>query len=94
MALQFTRGFLYRADFTEAELLSLRSDVKAQLIASGPESIMSWGDNGTNVSKRPEMTVAEWLDEIVYSLALIDPDTYATKQQTDTTIAAFPNRFD
>ena len=93
MALQFTRGFLYRADFTEAELLALRADVKAQLIASGPESIMSWGDNGTNVSKRVEMTVAEWMDEISYSLALLDPDTYGTKQRTDVSVAAFPNRF-
>ena len=93
MAIQFTRGFLYRADFTEDELLHLRAQVKEQLLTSGPESIMSWSDNGTSVSKRPEMTVAEWLDEISYSLALIDPDKYGQRQPLNYSVAAFPNRF-
>lgn len=93
MAIQFTKGFLYRARFTQVELESMLEDVKAQLLSGGPESIMSWSDNGTTVSKRPEMTVAEWLDEIVYSLSLLDPDTYGDREQSDVTIAAFPNRF-
>jgi len=94
MANGFQRGFLYRTGFTEAELLALRTEAKADLIASGPESITSWSDNGTTVNKRPEMTVAQWLEEIQYSLALTDPETYALTTQTDMTTAAFPNRFD
>lgn len=93
MATGFAKGFLYRSGFTEAELLSLRTQAKEDLIASGPESITSWSDNGTTVNKRPEMTVAEWLEEINASLALTDPATYAGLIQTDTTTAAFPQRF-
>lgn len=93
MATGFTKGFLFRSGFTEAELLDLRTQAKADLISSGPESITSWSDNGTTVSKRPEMTVAEWLEEINYSLTLTDPETYGANVQTDMTTAAFPNRF-
>lgn len=93
MALQFTRGFLYRARYDKSELLNLLDEAKSQLLTSGPESILSWSDNGTTVSKRPEMTVAEWLDEIAYSLALIDPENYGDRVESDETIAAFPNRY-
>jgi hypothetical protein len=94
MATGFQKGFLYRTGFTEAELLSLRESAKADLIASGPESITSWSDNGTTVNKRPEMTVAEWLEEIQYSLYLTDPETYGDRIQPDMSVAAFKNRFD
>ena len=88
-----TRGFLYRARFEKLELERMLEKARAQLVENGPESIMSWGDNGTNVTKRPELTVAEWVDEIVYSLALTDPDTYADRTSADVTTAAFPRRF-
>lgn len=94
MATSFQRGFLYRSGFTEQELLDLRTEAKKDLIASGPESITSWSVNGNTVNKRPEMTVAEWLEEIQYSLAMTDPETYGERVQTDVTTAAFPNRFD
>ena len=89
----FTRGFLWRAGFTESELLQMRADVKGKLLTSGPESIMSWSSNGETVSKRPEMSVAEWMEEISYSLALTRPDLYADRIAPDETTAVFPNRF-
>lgn len=93
MATNFQSGFLYRAGFTEQELLDLRTQAKEDLIASGPESITSWSVNGNTVNKRPEMTVAEWLEEIQHSLILTDPEVYGDRQQTDMTTAAFPGRF-
>jgi hypothetical protein len=86
-------GFLYRARFAKAELEDMLCQARSAVMESGPESIMSWSDNSTSVSKRPEMTVAEWLDEIVYSLALIDPATYGDRQQADISTPAFPGRF-
>ena len=93
MATTYTRGFLYRARFTEAQILAMLADAQAKLLASGPEQIMTWTDNGTTVSKRPDMTVGEWLDEITYSLALVNPDDYGDRESADQTVAAFPNRF-
>jgi len=54
---------------------------------------MSWGSNGESVSKRPEMTVAEWADEIMYSLALTDPEKYGTRLAADVTTAGFDRRY-
>lgn len=93
MANPTARGFLYRARFAQAEMERMLDDAKCKLLTSGPESIMSWSDNGTNISKRPEMTVAEWVDELIYSLTLTDPDTYADRTPPDVTTAAFPRRF-
>jgi len=93
MAVTFTRGFLYRLQFAKSDLEAMRDQVRAQLLSSGPESIMSWGSNGESVSKRPEMTVAEWADEIMYSLALTDPEKYGTRLAADVTTAGFDRRY-
>lgn len=69
------------------------TEARAAVMESGPESIMSWSDNSTSVSKRPEMTVADWLDELIYSLARLDPTTYGDRQSADMTTPAFPARF-
>jgi hypothetical protein len=94
MATTFTRGFLYRARFTQAELVQMLECVKSKIMDGGPEQIMTWTDNGTTVSKRQDMTVGEWIDEITYSLALLNPDDFGDREASDMTRAAFPNRFD
>lgn len=71
----------------------MREQVKAQLLSSGPESIMSWGSNGESVSKRQDMTVGEWADEISYSLELTDPQLYGSRATQTSTVASFTRRY-
>lgn len=93
MATGYTKGFLYRARFTQTQLEAMLCEARDALLTSGPESIMNWSDNSTSVTKRIELTIAEWLDELIYSLAMIDPTTYGDRQAADSSTPAFPNRF-
>lgn len=88
----YTKGFLYRARFTQTELESMLSEAKAQLIESGPESIMSWNDNGTNITNRRDLTTGQWVDEIIFSLAMIDP-TYADRELPNSSTAVIHRRY-
>ncbi len=90
---RFQKGFLYRARFPQTDLEAMLDRARAELMESGPESLVSWSDNGTNASKQIEMTVAEWLDELVYSLELLDPDKYEGRHTANVTTAGFPGRF-
>jgi hypothetical protein len=94
MSTGYQKGFLYRARFTQSQIEDMLHRAQDQLIETGPESILSWSDNGTSTSKRPELTVSQWLDEIIYSLALLDPAKYGDREAQDVTQAAFPRRFE
>lgn len=93
MATGYTKGFLYRARFAQSQLESMLDDARQTLLASGPESIVNWSDNATSMGKRIEMTAAEWIDELIYSLALLDPGKYGDRFSADMTTPAFPGRF-
>ena len=93
MATGYTKGFLYRARFAQSQLENMLSEARQTLIASGPESIVNWSDNATSMGKRIEMTAAEWIDELVYSLAMMDPEKYGDRFSPDMTTPAFPGRF-
>lgn len=69
------------------------AEAQADLMDNGPQSIMSWSDNASSVNKQIQMSVAEWIDEIVYSLALLDPDEYADRVTPNETTAGFMPRY-
>jgi uncharacterized SAM-dependent methyltransferase len=61
-------------DFTEAEVLAIRSAAKT-LVTEG-KTLMSWGSGNTTTGKQFVMPVKEVLEECRYALRKIDPDTY------------------
>ena len=72
---------------------SMLAEAQAALMDSGPQSIVSWSDNASSVNKQIQMSAADWLDEIVYSLALINPEKYADRITPNQTTAGFLPRY-
>lgn len=62
------------SDFTEAEVLAIRTQAKT-LVTEG-KTIMNWSSGNTTVGKSFPMSVREALEECRYALRKIDPDTY------------------
>ena len=62
------------ADFTEAEVLAIRSQAKT-LVTEG-KTVMSWGSGNTNTSKQFTMPVREVLEECRYALRKLNPTDY------------------
>ena len=62
------------ADFTEAEVLAIRSQAKTMLTEG--KTIMSWSSGNTSTSKSFVMPVREVLEECRYALRKINPTDY------------------
>lgn len=62
------------AQFTEAEVLAIRSQAKT-MITEG-KTIMSWSSGNTSTSKSFVMPVREVLEECRYALRKINPTDY------------------
>ena len=62
------------ADFTEAEVLAIRSQAKT-MITEG-KTILSWSSGNTSTSKSFVMPVREVLEECRYALRKINPTDY------------------
>lgn len=61
-------------DFTEAEVLAIRTQAKTMLTEG--KTLMSWGSGNTTTGKQFVMPVREVLDECRYALRKINPDDY------------------
>ena len=62
------------ADFSEAEVLAIRSQAKT-MITEG-KTILSWSSGNTSTSKSFVMPVREVLEECRYALRKINPTDY------------------
>ena len=61
-------------DFSEAEVLAIRSQAKTMLTEG--KTIMSWSSGNTSTSKSFVMPVKEVLEECRYALRKINPTDY------------------
>ena len=61
-------------DFSEAEVLAIRSQAKTMLTAG--KTILSWSSGNTSTSKSFVMPVREVLEECRYALRKINPTDY------------------
>jgi len=88
-----TTGIFTKAGATEAELLALRADIRAALLemaADGSVTVTTqWilGDKQETlrIIKDPEQV----LDEIAYSLNVIDEDAYPLEGPSSSAVASF-----
>lgn len=62
------------ADFTEAEVLAIRSQAKTMLTEG--KTILSWSSGNTSTSKSFVMPVREVLEECRYALRKLNPTDY------------------
>ena len=62
------------SDWSEAEVLAIRSQARAMLTEG--KTIMSWSSGNTSTSKTFVMPVKEVLEECRYALRKIAPETY------------------
>lgn len=62
---------------TEDELLAIKS--KALTLITEGKTVMSYSDSGSSVSKNFVMPPKEMLDESMYALSNLDPDTYGKR---------------
>lgn len=63
-------------NFSESEVLAILSKAKAMLMEG--KTIMSYGDQGTSVSKQFPMPVREVIDECNYALKVLNPTDYGS----------------
>lgn len=78
-------------NFSEVEVLQILAKAKA-LVMDG-KTIMSYGDQGTSVSKVFPMPIADVLAECNYALRVLDPTTYGNVRDTRRVSASFKKEF-
>ena len=76
-------------NFTEAEVLQILAKAKALLIEG--KTIMSYGDQGTSVSKVFPMPVKDVLSECNYALKVLNPTEYGSARNSRRVTANFGN---
>jgi hypothetical protein len=78
-------------NFTLSDVRQIMERAKA-LVMEG-KTIMSYGDQGTSVSKMFPLPVERVLDECNYALSKLDPTTYGSQRASRRTSANFTGRF-
>lgn len=78
-------------NFTLSEVLQIQAKARDMLMEG--KTIMSYGDQGTSVSKVFTMNVREVLAECIYALQRLDPDTYGSPRDKRRVSGSFRTRF-
>ena len=78
-------------NFSITEVLQILAKAKAMVMDG--KTIMSYGDQGTSVSKVFPMPVADVIDECNYALRVLDPDTYGNVRDTRRVSSSFKKSF-
>lgn len=70
---------LFSIGFTVAEILQIQTKAKQMLIEG--KTLMSWSESGSSATKQFPMTVKETLEECLYALRKLDPETYGGRRR-------------
>ena len=65
-------------NISEADVLAIQA--KAIKLLKEGKTIMSYGDQGTSVTKGFPMEIPAVLEECIYALKELDPDTYGSNR--------------
>ena len=76
---------------SESDILAIRD--KAVAMLKEGKTIMSYGDQGTSVSKLFPLPPERVLEECNHALRVLDPDTYGSARASRRTSANFAGRF-
>lgn len=76
-------GILIDAGCTESEVLALRAKAKAELLAGGVR-VTEWKTNNSSAVRAFGLSPQDMVDECVFALAVLNPETYGTFNSSKT----------